>query len=71
MKIYDCKAYEKYTGEAHLFEVLKSKIKNSAPYVIFLDGSFFATAENGAGIGDEIESTITWFGWTRTNPVFA
>ncbi len=71
MKICDCKAYEKYTGECHHFEAWNVKIMGAAPYTIFLDGSFFATAESGAEIGDEIEKTITWFGWTRTNPNFS
>ena len=71
MKIYSCKVYEKFTGEAHLFEVFDSSVKNSAPYVILLDGSFFSTAENGPEIGDEIENTVSWFDWTRTNPNYA
>ena len=71
MKFYDRKAYEKYTGESHLFEVFESNIQNSAPYVILLDGAFFATAESGEENGEEIEATITWYGWIRTSPIYA
>ena len=71
MKFYNYTAYEKYTGESHLFEVFHREIKGAAPFVIMLDGTFLSTAEIGTEIGEEIEDTIKWFGWSRTNPIFA
>ena len=59
--------YEKYDGTPHIFEAFRRNIINAAPFVIFLDGNFFATAETRSGISEEIESTIKWYGWTITD----
>ena len=68
-RIYKTAAYESYGGTPHLFEVFENKTSGAAPYVIMLDGAFLSTAENGLEISDEIESTVKWFGWKRSNPM--
>ena len=70
-KIDTTSAYEKLDGTRHIFETYRQKIRGAAPYVIELDREFLATAESGADVSDEIESTIQWFNWTTTNPIFA
>ena len=69
-KIHSIRAYEKHTGEPHDFEAF-SKNDGGAPYVVLLDGAFLDTAESGQEIHDEIADAIKWFGWVRTNPIFA
>ena len=64
-------AYERLDGTPHVFEVFRQMIEGAAPYVIMLDGSFLATAEHGADASEEIADTISWYGWTSTNPIFA
>lgn len=70
-------AYEA-DGTQHIFEAFSTRKKvkgfkahGGAPYTILLDGSFLATAETGYEVGEEIEETIRWFGWSRTNPNYA
>lgn len=69
--IYKSTVYEAHEGTSHIFEVYKQNIENAAPFVIMMDGSFLTTAENGPEISAEIEATIKWFGWIKSNPVFA
>ena len=69
--IYKTTAYERHEGTPHIFEVYKQNSDGAAPYMIALDGSFLATAESGPDIAEEIQSTIKWFDWCSTNPVFA
>ncbi len=70
-RIYKTTVYEKHDGTPHIFEAFRQNIRGAAPFVIMLDGAFLTTAENGSEISDEIESTIEWFGWSRSNPMFA
>ena len=67
-RIYKTTAYEKLEGTPHIFEAFRHDIMNAAPFAIFLDGTFLATAENGLGISEEIKSTIEWYGWSTINP---
>ncbi len=62
-------AYEKTTGEKHIFELYKKD--EGAPYYVSLDGAFAATAESRKEAVDEILDTIRWYGWIRENPNFA
>lgn len=69
--IYKTSAYENHDGTRHIFETYRQKITGAAHYVIMLDGAFLATAESGADASNEIKSTINWFNWKSTNPIFA
>lgn len=64
-------AYENHEGTPHTFEVFIQNINGTAPFMIMLDGSFLATAENGLEVSEEIKSNIEWFGWNTVNPTFA
>lgn len=64
-------AYEKHDGTPHIFEVYRQNLENAAPFVVMLDGAFFATEEYGVEIAEEIESTIKWYDWSRKTPIFA
>lgn len=74
---YKAIAYEA-DGTKHTFEAFATRKKiqgfkahDGAPYTILLDGSFLADAESGYRVGEEINDTIQWFGWSRTNPNYA
>ena len=69
-RIYKETVYEKYDGTPHTFEVFAQYGLGAAPYAMFLDGAFFVTTENGPAMSEEIEDTINWFGWSRTNPMW-
>ena len=63
-RIYKETYYES-NGNEHEFEVFKHDFENCAPYTIMLDSAFYATAESGREIADEIEACASWYGWEQ------
>ena len=47
------------------------KAYDAPPYMVFVDGAFYADAENGLDFLEEVNDLVKRFGWLRVNPVFA
>ena len=47
------------------------KSLDGAPYMLFVDGAFYADAETGLAFLEEVESLSKWFGWLSVNPCFS
>lgn len=65
-------------GTAHVVEGFATrtrtpgfKSRNGAPYMLFVDGAFYADAESGMDFIAEVDDLVKWFGWLRVNPIFA
>ena len=57
-------AYDNADNE-HRIEVYK---KFAYPYVVFVDGAFYASAESVREADDEVNDIIKWFDWKTTKP---